>query len=391
MLHRAHPRRSFLIIYLTMFLLSLSYAATIYIDSNFLSGYFASQMVDALYLFGAAGSLFGLAAGATIIRRWSNFSWLSVTLVAEAVALFGLTQARSPLWIGIFFVVHQMLPPLALFSFDVLLEQMLDTQTITGRVRSLYLTSCNVAFVTVPFFVGTIAQAYSYRVIYATAGILIAVVIALTDTGLNHNNPTRFRQVSFTDSLYKLPARRGLLDALGCNFLLQCFYALMTIFTPLYLHVYIGFEWTTVGLILAIMLLPFLIFEAPLGQLFDRFRIERDTLMTGFMIMSAACVTMYYLNSHDWRIWALWLFVSRIGASFVEISSEYSFFRRINGSDAGFVSVFHAAVPLSYVAMPLALAAMNSGAPQNTFLAMAGVTFIGIFSGYLLPPRPRKV
>ncbi len=374
-----------------MIILSLSYAATLYIDSNFLSLYFAPSMLDALYLFGAAGSLMGLAIGASVIRRWSNFSWLTAILVAQAVALLGLTQVTSPLWIAIFFVLHQMLPPLVLFSFDVILEQMIDTQTVTGSVRSLYLTASNIAFVLVPFFVGTIAEAYSYRAIYAVAGVLIIGVILLVDGRFSGQEPRRFRQISFTDSLRQIPARRGLLDALGSDFLLQCFYALMTIFTPIYLHVFIGFDWQTIGLILAIMLLPFVIFEAPLGHLFDRFRIERDTLMTGFIIMTGACIVMFLTQSHNWEVWALWLFISRIGASFVEIGSEYSFFRRVNDSDAGFISVFHATSPLSYVVAPLALAALGSFPAQSPFAAMAVVTFVGIFVAYKLPPRPRRV
>jgi hypothetical protein len=387
-------RGSYGLIYLAVLLLSLGYASTIYINSNYLALYFAPHAFESLYILGALGNLIGLAAGATLIRRFGNFQCLLFYLGAEAFVLLGLTQAHTALLVGLFFVFEQMLPPLILFSFDVVLERAITSESITGTVRSLYLVASNCAFVVAPAIAGIVAERYSYQSVYAIAGVLVVTTLVLIDGRFSRSESHHYRQVNILDSIRRFPARHGLQEVFSIDFLLQCFYAMMTIFTPLYLHLLIGFDWLTIGLIFTVMLLPFVIFEAPLGKLFDLARhvtAERDTIMIGFSIMSASCIVMYAIQSRNPIAWATLLFISRIGASFVEVGSEYSFFRRVNDSDAGFISIFRSTYPFSYVVAPLLLACIGPLPSQTAFICMALITFVGIFVAYRLPPRPRRV
>lgn len=384
-------RRSFRIMYLAVFLLSLVTAGTVYINSSYLTQYFSSGWMETLYILGAIGNIVGLVVGPNLIRRWSNFHCLTVYLAGEAVALFGLATIHIMWIVAIFFVLQQMLPPLALFSFDIVLERAIDTESITGGVRSLYLTASNIAYIIVPFFAGTVINAYSFQAVYAITGIIVVLVVLLALARFTRTEPQRFRQVSILDSIRSFPTRPGLMEVFGSDLLLQSFYAIMSIVLPLYLFHVMKFPWQTIGLIISIMLIPFVIFEAPLGRVFDYFRVERDVIMVGFFIMGASTAVMFFDTSHSIITWAALLFIGRIGASFVEVGNEYSFFRRVNETDAGFISVFRSTYPLSYIIGPLALAILGSSSSSLSFIVIAFLMLCGIFIAYRLPPRPRRV
>ncbi len=384
-------RHSYKIMYLAVFLLSLVTAGTLYINSSYLTHYFSSGWLSTLYIFGAVGNLAGLAIGPSLIRRWSNFHCLVVYLLGETAALFGLALIHQIVIVALLFIVQQMLPPLALFSFDIVLERAIDTESITGGVRSLYLTASNAAYVVVPFFVGTVVTSYSFQAVYAITGILMVAVVILASTRLGHTEPQQFRQASIVDSIRSFSTRRGLVEVFASDILLESFYAIMSIFLPLYLYFVIGFPWQTIGLIISIMLIPFVIFEAPLGRIFDYFRVERDTIMIGFFIMSVSTAALFFINSHNAITWAALLFISRIGSSFVEVGNEYSFFRRVNASDAGFISIFRSTYPLAYIIGPLTLIFLGSASSHIVFMIAAVFMLCGVFVAYRLPPRPRRV
>ena len=96
-------RRSFRIMYLAVFLLSLVTAGTVYINSSYLTQYFSSGWMETLYILGAIGNIVGLVVGPNLIRRWSNFHCLTVYLAGEAVALFGLATIHIMWIVAIFF------------------------------------------------------------------------------------------------------------------------------------------------------------------------------------------------------------------------------------------------------------------------------------------------
>ncbi len=384
-------RRSFKTMYLAVFLLSLVTAGTLYINSSYLTQYFSAGWMEALYIFAAIGNIIGLVIGPRVIRRWSNFRCLLTYLIGETVALFGLATIHNIVIVALLFVAQQMLPPLVLFSFDIVLEHAIDTESITGGVRSLYLTASNAAYVIVPFFVGTVISAYSFQAVYAITGIVMVLVVILALTRFNRTEPQRFRQVNIFESIRGFPSRAGILEVFGSDLLLQSFYAIMSIFLPLYLLYVMKFPWQTIGLIISVMLIPFVIFEAPLGRIFDYFRVERDVIMVGFFIMSVSTMIMFFDNSHSAITWAALLFIGRIGSSFVEVGNEYSFFRRVNDSDAGFISVFRSTFPLAYIIGPLVLALLGSSSSPLALLLIAVLMLCGIFVAYRLPPRPRRV
>ena len=111
------------------------------------------------------------------------------------------------------------------------------------------------------------------------------------------------------------------------NLILKFFYAWMIIYTPLYLHEYLGFAWNEIGIIFSIMLIPFVILDFPLGKLSDKIG-EKKMLLIGFCIISIATLVIPFIETKTLWLWALVLLLTRIGATTIETMSESYFSNR---------------------------------------------------------------
>ncbi len=365
-------------VFLGALFLTFHYSFTVYINSNFLSQFFDTTTIGHLYIVGSIITAIGLIASSSIIKRIGNFRFLLTLLIIEIVALFTLFSTHDLSLIKGAFVFHEALPALLAFSLDVYLEGLIEHENQTGKIRSLYLTMMNVAFLFSPLIVGNIVTAFSYRAIYLISGSFCILLLLLILDEFRNIPHKSLKEISFTDSIKKFIPHRDLNRLFLINVLLQSFYALMVIYVPIYLHQTIGFSWEVIGVIFTIMLIPFVVFEAPLGRLFDSIHIEKDTFVTGFVIMSLSLIAMYFMNIPYFLLWALLLFMSRVGASFVEVAVESSFFRRVNDKDAGFISVYRLAGPLSYILVPLVVGPLSKTLPLPIIFLIAG---IGILSG----------
>ena len=137
------------------------------------------------------------------------------------------------------------------------------------------------------------------------------------------------------------------------SLLLRFFYAWMIIYTPLYLNKYVGFDWSEISIIFTIMLLPFVLFEIPAGYLADKKTGEGRIAETGFFIMSFFTIALFFISEPSVALWAGLLFLTRVGASFVEIASESYFFKHIQSADAELLSVFRNAQSIASIIAPL--------------------------------------
>lgn len=69
--------------------------------------------------------------------------------------------------------------------------------------------------------------------------------------------------------------------------------------------------------------------------------------------MAVSTATMSFINGADLWIWALILFITRIGASMVEIMSETYFFKKVNSKNIDIIGFYRAARPIAYVVSPI--------------------------------------
>jgi MFS family permease len=148
-------------------------------------------------------------------------------------------------------------------------------------------------------------------------------------------------------------ANRDMKKIVMSMFLLQFFYAWMIIYMPIYLNQTVGFDWTTIGFMFAIMLVPFVILEAPLGRLADSRYGEKEMLSIGFIIMAIAVAAVAFFTDHNVIVWTAILFVSRVGAAITEVMTETYFFKKVDASNTHLISFARMTRPLAYVIGPV--------------------------------------
>jgi len=334
------------------FLMSLHLAFTSYINSSFLSGYSTEKYVGLIYMLGSLSSICALFFVPFMLRKMGGYKFLLLSSGLNALALLSLSLLKSPVQIVFIFIFYFTLNNILIFALDELLE-IFSRNSATGKVRGLYLTIVNLAWVIAQLFSGRTLAEFSFSTIYLIGFIIMSIFFLSTLLSLNKLKDPKYDKAFAWQSFKKFFSNKNLARSYKINFLLQFFYAWMVIYTPLYLFAHLGFDWKEIGIIFTIMLLPFVFIQFPLGKYSDKIG-ERKMLMIGFSIIAFSTMTLFFIDRHEVWIWALFLFCTRVGAATIEVMSDVHFFRQIDKENDSFITVYRNAGPTSYVIAPVA-------------------------------------
>ena len=367
-----------LTIYLVSFFFTLHAAIPVYINSSFLATLISEKYVGLLYGSASLLTIFALVLIPKLLRFIGDYFATLLFIILEISALIGISASEStPLTIALF-IISSILISLIAFDFDLIVEGF-SKNTLTGSIRGLYLTSANVAWVAAPFLASILLGGARYWLIYLVSGAILIPGLLIFAGRLEQFKDPLYRTIHFTKTLFSVWNNRNLRGIFFLSFLLQFFFTLMVIYTPIYLHDHIGFEWSELGPIFSIMLIPFLLLEAPLGRIADKYLGEQELLIAGFSIMALATGAMYFITTHSFLLWAGVLFLTRVGAAMVEVMAETYFFKKVDGGDASIVGLNRTVRPFAGVLGPL----LASGllifiSLPSLFLALGGLMLFGI-------------
>jgi len=380
-------------VYVAAFFLSLHMAITAYLDSSFLSKTFGESKVGAIFVFGYAFSVFALAYMPGLLRLIGNYTATILLSFIEIILLFALPYFQNPGMIALLFTLHTAAITMLLFNFDIFTESRSEDKT-TGFTRGVYNTMLNTAVVCGPLFAGFImslaaplpegaivsgALGNGFWQIYIASAMLMLPVLAILFFGLYDFHDPHYFSANWKQALHQIWHNDDLFLIWVSNFLLQFFYAVMVIYMPVYLNAHIGFNWSEIGIIFSIMLLPFVFFEMPLGKIADEKLGEKEILIAGFLLISITTFSLSFLTLKSVALWSMALFMTRVGAAAVEIMSETYFFKKISGKDAGLVAMFRHTKPIAYIVAPLLVSVFLLGLPmQFIFVILGFLMFITI-------------
>jgi len=133
------------------------------------------------------------------------------------------------------------------------------------------------------------------------------------------------------------------------HFLLQMFFMMMVVYTPLYLTGTIGLTWTEFGTVMFFAQMAYVLLEYPIGVIADRYIGEKEMMAAGFLIIVIATAWMSFVTVASVLVWSVIMFTTRVGAALVEVTTESYFFKQTKSSDAQIISFFRVTRPLSYV------------------------------------------
>lgn len=361
--HRPHPlklkapgigRRELL--HLTYFLGFFFYVHSylpLYVNSSFLSTKVSEGTVGLLYILASIIAIFVFVLTPRILEKIGNLNLTITSLVIEGLAMIGMAFIPSLPVILLSFVAHSVFVRVLAYNADIFLESASEDEE-TGGIRGLFLTITNVALIASPLGVGILlGQTNNYSRVYIAALVFLLPAFIFLITKLKSYEDPQYDRISFGETIKEIWRRKNLFKILASNLMLRLFYAWMVIYTPIYLHNHIGFAWEEIGVIFTIMLLPFVLFELPLGKIADTRLGEKEILTAGYVLLALSTAALSFVIEPSFGLWAMLLFVTRIGASAVEIMNETYFFKQIDDEDSHIVGFFRMIQPVAYILAPL--------------------------------------
>lgn len=343
-------KKAFFIIYLLGFLWAVATALPSYIQSSFLQQFVSLKYVGLYITLATFLTLLFITIFPLFIRRFSNYRVMMVLLFVNIASVLFLIQAHNRWAVLIFFVFVYVTLNLLAINLDVFLENISDDQH-TGRIRSTFLTIMNIGWVISPVLMGFLTGDQNrYWLVYLFSGLALlpAIFILFTQRKAFRDN-IHYKNRTLADILKIIWRDKNLANIYLVTLVLRFFYALMVLYTPIYLNQQFGFSWQVLGVVFTVMLLPFVILQMPAGALADKYLGEKEIMATGFLIMMIFTGLIFFLDSSSIYVWAAVLFMTRVGASLVEVTQESYFFKHVDSADMDLISLFRDLRPAGWL------------------------------------------
>lgn len=346
------PKRHLLPIYVITLLLIFHTYVVAYINSSFLDQYLTAAEVGLIYIVGSAISIVIFLFISRVLQRVGNYRLTITLLILNLLAVTGMALSESLRVAVPLFIIHLVTIPLIFFNIDVFMEEQIgNNETSTGSSRGLLLALIS--------FIGAISPLVSSllvngdinsftNVYLLSAATLIPIILILVFYFKNFNDP-EYNEVAVISAIRTFWEQYNIRNVFLVHFVLQIFFMTMVIYTPLYLTNNIGLSWTEFGIVMFFAQMAYVIFEYPIGIIADKYIGEKEMMAFGFLIIAISMSWMSFVTIPDILVWSVIMFVTRVGASLVEVTTESYFFKQTKSTDAQIISFFRITRPLAYV------------------------------------------
>ncbi len=385
-LRKIEKYRAMLPIYAVMILFSYHLSLLLFINSTNLSRFWSAEEVGVLYLIGSIVTIVLFLTTSHILQKIHVFRLFTGFLLLETIGTAAMAFGNSGLVIGAGFVLIQLASPLLFFLLDIYLQTVTTDPEKVGGIRSVFLTLTSITFITSPLISAALISTYSYSAVYTVSLLfLIPVIIIAYRYFRAIPDVTQEEITSIPKIITEYLSQSDLRRVFESNVILKVFYAIMTIYLPLYMIETFGFNWDQIGIMLTVMLLPFLFFSVPYGTIADRYLGEKELMIMGFIISGLSILTLSTIeNPSFWIITGL-LFLSRVGASAIDTMTETYFFKKVAASSTDLISFFRITNPLSFIVAPIIAGIILLFASYSTvFLVLGIITLCGIIPSALI-------
>lgn len=361
-------------IFLASFFFSLHMALLAYVNSSVLGTFVSSTTIGIIYTVASILSLLLVSIAPDVIRRIGALRYIGVSLGISAVLLY-LISTHSGAAIIPFFILYFSLNSVVLYGLDIFLEHY-SAEASTGNIRGAYLALGNIGWVIAPLISGSLETTVGFSAIYLAAAIVVGLTFAAMVIGQHGFVDKAYMRGTIFDGIRILRKNKNLRLITLLNFLLQLFFVVMVIYSPIYLTKVIGFSWQSFSLLLSIMLSAFVIFPYPLGKIVDKYKNERELMGLALLLMGAATLYFARLGHTSVTLYALILFLTRAGASTLETMCESAFFKQVTDKDSEVISLYRNMMPFAYTVGPLIAAALFAFTSYQTLFTVLGIIML---------------
>jgi len=374
-------KRNLYRVYLATLFFFLHYAMMIYVNSSFLENILGSKGKNFVGLLYVAGSILGillLSKATHLMRLLGNKALMVIIAMVEIFSLLTLAFSHNTILIILSFILHAAIIPVLFFNFDIFVEHFSKHEE-SGKARGTFLSISNFCFVVMPLIAGITLTQLGFGILYIVSAVLVLPVVYFIATIKNFKD-SEYIDLNIIATIKVALKNKDIKSIVIVNLILQMFYSSMVIYMPIYLHGTIGFSLQDIGLIFTVMLIPFVIFELPLGRLSDSWLGEKEILIIGLIILGGTTALLSLITSHALVVWAAMLFATRIGASFVEIMVESYFFKKIKNEDTELLSLWRSLNGISYIIVPSCISLLLIYIDLRLIFPIIGaVCFYGVF------------
>ena len=379
--HSSLPRSHVLYTIAVMgFIYTLHLVLPVYSNSSFLSLFLSDKNLGLTYMLASAVTVLGFLYIPVCIRKIGNYTITLWLIIIQAVCMFVMINTFDSRYIALFFALQSAIIALIGFCLDIFLEVYTKSSNV-GAVRGMYMTTMNVAWIIAPLIGSMIIDGGDkYRDVYIAALFMLVPLFYMVAKNFPRFKDPHYQHPSLHQTFAHFFKHKNHSRLFTINTILQLFYAWMTIYSPIYLHTVIGLDWNQIGIVITIMLVPFALIELPLGKLADKKYGEKEMMMAGFALLGLTTIALSLITSKNVWVWALALFLTRIGAASAEIMIETYFFKTTDPSDSAALGFFRVTRYVSYFLAPLLTGALLifTHDQSNQFIAVGVICLLAL-------------
>lgn len=230
------------IIYLAGFLFSMPVALTSYINSSVLSVYISEYYLGIVYIIASFLTIMGMLKMPKILTRLGNRATILLFSLLFFLSLISLALGQNNFIIICAFILYFISSNFIIASLDIFVEDFSQNSKI-GGIRGIYLSITSLAWVIAQIISGSIIIKSSFQGIYLLSALFMLLVGVIFILFLHDFQDPEYKKVPILKTIKLFIQNKHISKIYLANLILKFFYAWMIIYTPIYLHEYIGFNW----------------------------------------------------------------------------------------------------------------------------------------------------
>lgn len=349
------------------FLMGFTQAVIVYIISSYFKIVSGTENVGSFYVVAYLVALFCLLNFHKVVKKFGKAQVFYFSLVLKILAVLILSMIGLSKFGIVLLIIYIIGVSLEWVCLDMILESFSEDKS-SGRIRGQHLAIVNVGFIFGPFLATRILDVFSFQGVFSFCLILNMLIFITALLGFRKENHRFGEDINVINILKKVLARRDIVKIYYISFVLDFFYAMMVIYSPIYLQ-NLGYSWDQIGSIFSIMLVAFVVVQYPMGFLADKKTGEKEFLCFAIFLMGISTMAIYFIGTASLAIWAAVLFVTRIGAAILDVLRDSYFYKRIDRNDVDIIDFFRTSLPVAYILVSaLAAAALLFFSVKTLFL-----------------------
>jgi len=365
------------------FMLGFSQALLAYVMSSYFKQSAGTDNVGIFYLLSYVIVLTILLNLHKLVKEFGKVFVFYLAFILKLTAITALILLPFSVWGIVSLILYIIAGVLVWVSLDAILESSSEDRS-SGKIRGINLTIMNAGFILGPLISSKILEEIGFTGIFFVSLIIHSIVFSVGLISLKRTNYKFRSKLGVKDLIKKVIQRKNVMRIYYISFTLDFFYALMLIFTPLYL-LDLGYSWHQLGVAFTIMLIPFVLIQYPMGILADKKTGEKEFLILAIFIMGISTLIFYRVSSPDIVVWTLILLATRIGAALIEILRDSYFYKRIDGHDVDIIDFFRTSRPVAYIAAAILSSLTLFFFPMKAiFLLVSIVVFSALYPAFQL-------